>query len=71
MINDRTMTEDTRNNTNNNQANQENQVTWSEVNYCVMQLFPTNKAFFDEGSNLATALRLKKFNVAILTTANL
>ena len=71
MINDRTMTEDTRNNSNNNQANQENQVTSGEVNYCVVQLFPTNKDIFDEGSNLATALRLKKFNVAILTAANI
>ena len=71
MINDHTMTEDTSKNTNNNQASPENQFTSGEVNYRVVQLLPTNKDFFDEDSNLATALRLKKFNVAILTTANL
>ena len=41
------------------------------MNYRVVQLLPTNRDFFDEGTNLATALRLMKFNVATLTAANI
>ena len=62
-INDRTMVENTNNNT-------DNQVNASEINYCIVQLIPTNTKILDPSHLLGIGLEQLKYDVSLLHNAN-
>ena len=68
-INDRTLVEKNNNTIFNNNNNADNQANASEINYCIIQLIPTNQKI-QESHQLEMGLEQLKYDVSLLLNAN-
>jgi hypothetical protein len=65
LINDKTLVEGATPTNNNNVNNENAQVESGEINYHIVSIQPTNRAFLNTRTDLAQDLRARKFNTSI------